>query len=80
MTTEFKLKHPITGDDGREIAHIKVRRARVKDIEIMQEETTQLKQSIRLLSILAEISTDEVRNLDSADFNAVSDEVADFLG
>lgn len=77
--TEFTLKHPIQGDNGREIKTLTVRRPRVKDIEIMEEESTQLKKSIRLLSLLGEVSPEEVRRLDAADFNHISDEVVGFL-
>ncbi|MEJ1412792.1 MAG: phage tail assembly protein [Candidatus Sedimenticola sp. (ex Thyasira tokunagai)] len=80
MKTEFKLDHPIKGDGGREITTISVRRPRVKDIETMEEEPTNLKRSIRLLSLVAELSGDEVRALDGADFNRISEAVADFLG
>ncbi|MEJ1398773.1 MAG: phage tail assembly protein [Candidatus Sedimenticola sp. (ex Thyasira tokunagai)] len=79
MATEFKLEHPIKSTDGSEISTLKVRRPRVKDIEIMEEETTQLGKSIRLLSLVAAISEDDIRSMDAKDFNTVSEAVAGFL-
>jgi len=79
MSEVVKLQHPITVD-GREISELNLRRITVGDLELMDKETTQLGKSIRLVALAAELSPDDVRRLDAADFQMVSERVAGFLG
>ncbi len=76
--TEFKLKYPITVD-GEEISVLRLRRANVLDLELMGEEKGDLARSVKLVSQVADLAPDVIRQMDAADFNNASDVVAGFL-
>lgn len=75
---QISLQYPINVD-GVEVGSLNLRRVTVADLEVMNQEKTELAKSIRLLSLLAEMTPDDIRKLDAADFNNVSEQVADFL-
>ncbi len=77
MTT-IELKHPITVD-GREVAQLSLRRPKVRDLERMDKTAGDTAKAVALIADLAEISPDQVREVDAKDFVALSEAVADFL-
>ena len=77
MTT-IKLKHPITVD-GREVAQLTLRRPKVRDLERMDKVSGEMAKAVTLAADLAELSPDQVRELDAEDFTAVAEALGDFL-
>ena len=77
MTT-IKLKHPITVD-GREVAQLTLRRPKVRDLERMDKVSGEMAKAVTLVADLAELSPDQVRELDAEDFTAVAEALGDFL-
>ena len=77
MTT-IKLKHPITVD-GREVAQLTLRRPKVRDLERMDKVSGEIAKAVTLVADLAELSPDQVRELDAEDFTAVAEALGDFL-
>ena len=77
MTT-IKLKHPITVD-GREVTEINLRRPKVRDLERVDKVDGPIAKAVTLIADLAEISPDQVRELDAGDFTAIEAAVSDFL-
>ena len=78
MTT-ITLKHPITAD-GREVAELTLRRPKVRDLERMDKVAGEMAKAVTLVADLAEISPDQVRELDAEDFTAVAERLGGFLG
>lgn len=76
----FKLKHPITvaGVDMKEVTLL--RRAKAHDLERLDNVTGPVAKSIALIANLAEISPDQVREIDAEDFTVIEKEAASFLG
>ena len=77
MTT-ITLKHPITVD-GREVAVLTLRRPKVRDLERMDKVSGEIAKAVTLVADLAELSPDQVRELDAEDFTAVAEALGDFL-
>ena len=77
MTT-ITLKHPITVD-GREVAKLTLRRPKVRDLERMDKVSGEIAKAVTLVADLAELSPDQVRELDAEDFTAVAEALGDFL-
>ncbi len=75
---KITLAYPIE-DEGKQISTLELRRARVADLEVMERESGNMAKSIVLLSQLSGLSTDAIRQLDAADFDAASEQVAGFL-
>lgn len=78
MTT-IKLKHPITAD-GIELKEITLRRPKVRDLERMDKVSGEMAKAVTLIADLAEISPDQVREIDAEDFAAAAEALGDFLG
>ncbi len=76
--TTIKLKHPITAD-GREVAEMTLRRPKVRDIERMDKVSGAVAKTVALIADLAEITPDQVREIDVEDFAAIDAKVNDFL-
>ena len=77
MTT-IKLKHPITAD-GREVTKLTLRRPKVRDLERVDKVDGPIAKAVTLIADLAELTPDQVRELDAADFTAIEAEVSGFL-
>ena len=77
--TKIKLKHPITVD-GAEVAELTMRRPKVRDLERMDKVSGEMAKAVALVGDLAELSPDQVRDLDAEDFTAVAERLGDFLG
>ena len=77
--TSIKLKHPIIAD-GREVIELALRRPRVRDLERMDKVTGEMAKVVAMVADLAELSPDQVRDLDAEDFSAVAEALGDFLG
>jgi hypothetical protein len=78
MSESISLRYPIQ-IDGVQIKWLPLRRVIVADLEMMNEEKTELAKSIRLVSLVTEMAPDDIRRLDAADFNQISDQVSGFL-
>lgn len=78
MTT-IKLQHPVM-IDGVSVNELTMRRPKVRDLESIDRISGDTAKAVALVANLAEIATDEVRELDAEDFVAVSTAVGDFLG
>lgn len=76
--TKIKLKHPITAD-GVELKEITLRRPKVRDLERMDKVSGEIAKAVTLVADLAELSPDQVRELDAEDFTAVAEVLGDFL-
>ncbi len=74
----IKLKYPIEVA-GEKITNLNLRRVTVGDLELMNREKDELGKSICLLSLIGEVTPDDVRRLDAHDFNQASEVVAGFL-
>lgn len=72
------LKHPIK-IDGREAAQLTLRRPKVRDLERMDKVSGEMAKTVALVADLAEITPDQVRELDAGDFNVVAEALAGFL-
>ena len=72
------LKHPIK-IDGREVAQLTLRRPKVRDLERMDKVSGEMAKAVALVADLAEITPDQVRELDAGDFTAVAEALGDFL-
>ncbi len=77
--TKIELKHPITVD-GAEVNELTLRRPKVRDIERLDKVSGEMAKMVTLVADLAELTPDQVRELDIEDFTAVSEQLADFLG
>lgn len=77
--TSIKLKQPITVD-GVETSTINLRRPKVRDLERMDKVSGEMAKAVGMVADLAELTPDQVRELDAEDFIAVSEQLADFLG
>jgi hypothetical protein len=77
--TSVTLQHPIEVAGAR-VGVLTLRRPLVRDLEAMERAGERdIARSVALIANLAELSPDEVRTLDAADFMAVSGVVAGFL-
>lgn len=77
----FQLKYPIA-IDGHDVVALKLRRAKVKDIEAIQAAVTangEVAASITSISRLCDISEDAVREIDGEDFVRLAEAITAFL-
>ena len=77
MTT-IHLKHPIMVD-GAEAAELNLRRVKVRDLERMDKVAGPIAKTVALIADLAELTPDQVREVDAEDFTAIEAAVTDFL-
>ena len=75
----IELQYPVEVN-GERITRLNLRRVTVGDLEIMNREADDLGRAIRLLSLISDLSPEDVRRLDAADFNRASEAVSAFLG
>ncbi|MBF0752239.1 MULTISPECIES: phage tail assembly protein [unclassified Pasteurella] len=68
------LEFPIQDGEGKTITELTIRRPKVKDIRKMQG-STDIEQSISLISIATGLVPEDVDELDIADFKRVSEVV-----
>ncbi|MBF6985767.1 phage tail assembly protein [Pasteurella multocida] len=66
-----KLDYPIKDGQGNEIAELKIRRAKAKDIRKMRGETD-IEQTLSLLAILTGLVPEDLDELDVADIKKAS--------
>lgn len=78
--TEHELKYPIETKDGRTLNKLQLKRLTIGELESVSEETQRTTKSIKMLAMSAQLSADDVRLMDAADFEEASDVVAGFLG
>ena len=77
--TSIKLKHPIIAD-GVEVTELALRRPKVRDIERIDKVAGEIAKAVTLTADLAELTPDQVRELDAEDFAEVAERLGDFLG
>ncbi|MCR1838660.1 phage tail assembly protein [Pasteurella caecimuris] len=68
------LLFPITDGEGKLLNELKIRRPKVKDIRNMKG-STEIEQSISLISIATGLVPEDIDELDIADFKRVSEVV-----
>ncbi|OOF44030.1 phage tail protein [Rodentibacter trehalosifermentans] len=68
------LLFPITDGEGKPLNELKIRRPKVKDIRNMKG-STEIEQSISLISIATGLVPEDIDELDIADFKRVSEVV-----
>jgi len=81
-TEVVRLTYPIQVD-GREINEVTLRRPKVRDIQQinMSKNDDEFMQSVKLISNLTMLTTDQVLEMDmGSDFAALRDKVNGFLG
>jgi hypothetical protein len=76
---DFSLEYPIPVN-GKPLSTLSIRRPKARDLEIMDTYTGDVERTIQLISNLAELTPDEVRDLDGEDFNKIQEYVLDCLG
>jgi len=78
--TKIELTHPID-ISGAKVGVLHLRRPKARDLEAMElAGGGNVARTVVLISAVAEISVEQVRELDGADFNRISDVVSGFLG
>lgn len=77
--TNIKLKYPITVN-GSEVKELSIRRPKARDLEAMDKAPGQIGKTILLVSNLAELTPDEVREIDGEDYSVIAEHLGDFLG
>lgn len=65
--------------DGVETTFINIRRPKVKDFIIWSREKDDAKKEILMISNLANLTPEEVGELDLKDYKKIADTIADFL-
>ena len=84
MTEKIKqkveLKYPVEVN-GVEVKTISLRRATVRDLEVMQEmKGSDMMKSISMIASLSGMAPDDIRSLDAGDYVSISNVVQDFFG
>jgi hypothetical protein len=76
------LSQPVSWD-GREIAEVSIRKPKVRDLKAMQSSldgvTDQLEQGIVMAATLCGLPREVIEDLDTEDFTAISEVIADFF-
>ena len=78
MNTKIVLQHPIKMD-GVEVSELSLRRPKVRDLERMDKQPGQIAKAVTMVADLAELSPDQVREIDGEDFIAIAELLGDFL-
>lgn len=80
MTKEtITLAHPFTFE-GEAVTEIELRRPKMRDMKKAQKHKDDMEKSIHMMADLAEVTPKLIEELDTEDFKALSDKVADFMG
>ena len=79
MNTKIVLQHPIKVD-GVEVSELSLRRPKVRDLQKIESVSGEISKVVALASALADLSTEQVAEIDAADFVKISEAVAGFLG
>ena len=75
--TSIKLKHPIVAD-GVKVTELALRRPKMRDLERIDKVAGEIAKAVTLTADLAELTPDQVRELDAEDFAAVAERLGDF--
>lgn len=80
MTTEtVKLEYPFT-HQGTEYDELNIRRPKMRDMKKAQQHKDDMVKSINMMADLCEVTPAVIEELDTADFQTVSDKVGEFMG
>ena len=79
MMIEITLREPVTLN-GASIGVLRLRRPKVRDLEAIDKIAGETAKTVALIANLAELTPEQVRELDAADFAAASKAVAEMLG
>lgn len=78
--SKIQLEYPVEAE-GQTIDAITIRRPKARDLKRMEvAKGGEIAKSIDLIANLAELPPSAIEDLDAADFQAVSEVVAGFLG
>lgn len=75
---EFRLSTPIE-PAGRKLDSLTAREPTVRDVEIADKEKTGLGRMLRLISLVAEVSPDDLRGLGTRDYTRLQELLGCFL-
>ncbi|MDD7806081.1 MAG: phage tail assembly protein [Endozoicomonas sp. (ex Botrylloides leachii)] len=75
----FMLKYPIEVD-SIETNTLCLRRITVNDLEAIENEKSERKQTIKLLARISGVPEKSIKTMDVYDFNRITEKVLDFLG
>jgi hypothetical protein len=77
--TKIELQYPID-ISGAKVSVLHLRRPKARDLEAMDRQGGgNVGRTVGLISALAELTPEQVRELDAADFNRISEVVSGFL-
>ena len=76
--TTIILDHPITVD-GAEVSSLSFRRAKVSDLQAVENVSGDLSKTVALAANLAEVSPEAFKPMDAADFSKVAEVIEGFL-
>lgn len=82
MTTNYKLKTPITKPDGDVVKEVKIGAVKVKHLKAAENARADggdMAASIAMLASILDLPVEAVEEMDARDFQALSEQVADFL-
>ena len=79
---EFPIRYPLLAPirtDGSELKEISLREPTLRDIEVSQKEKSGLPTASRMLTLIADLSPEQVRSMGSRDFARISEVLTSFL-
>lgn len=79
MKYEFTLEYPVHYN-GEEFQELTIRRPKIRDMKKFDKIKDGMSKSITMLADLADVPLGVIEELDTADFNAASKVIVDFLG
>jgi len=79
MKTEITLQYPIEAN-GTTRKTVALRRPKVRDFEVVNAIKDEFEQAVRLIANLSEMTPDEVREIDMADYKKIQEIISGFLG
>ncbi len=80
MKETITLDYPVELSGRGKMSTIQIRRAKVRDLEVIDRYESEAARTLHLISHLSEWTPEEVRELDVVDYKKISNKVADFLG
>ena len=79
---EFPILYPLLAPipaDGSQLQEVSLREPTVRDVEVSQKEKSGLPTASRMLTLIADLSPEQVRSMGSRDFARISEVVTSFL-
>lgn len=79
MKYDYTLEYPVEYN-GEEFTELAIRRPKIRDMKKFDKIKDGMSKSITMLADLADVPPGVIEEMDTADFNAASKVIADFLG